>query len=135
MKREVERFLKAIGYPTDELPPGEGAVSLKVDGRAVLVCEAAGRLVLSCVVVSEPDEETVVRFAGYAAGRLLKEEAVLAWDQSLSALILWQDVPAASDEAVLRRFFEVFATSADWWFARALDDETVSRIPEMMIRP
>ena len=131
----IERLVRAIGYPAEELPAGGGAVSLKVDGREIRVREAAGRLVLSCVVVSEPDDETVVRFAGYAAGRMLKEEAVLAWEPSQSALILWQDVPAASDDGVLRRFFEVFATSADWWFARALNDEAVSRIPEMMIRP
>ena len=131
----VERLVKAIGYPTEELSSEGGAVSLKVDGREILAREAAGRLVLSCVVAAEPDEETVVRFAGYAAGRMLKEEAVLAWEPTSSALILWQDVSAAADDGVLRRFFEVFATSADWWFARAQNDETVSRIPEMMIRP
>lgn len=131
----IERFLKAIGYPTEVVPSEGGAFSLKVDGREIWACEQSGRLRLSCVLAREPDEETLVRFAGYAAGRMLKEDATLAWDPSSLSLILWQEVPAVANDEFLRRFFEVFATSADWWFARAATIETVSQIPEMMIRP
>lgn len=129
----VTRLARAIGYP-EELP-SEGSVVLKVDGADFLAREDGGRLVLSCVLAESPDAETVERLAGYAVGRMLKEEATLAWDPAGSALILWQAVSATASEALLRRFFEVFATSADWWFARARDGEMISAIPEMVIRP
>ena len=130
-----ERLLQAIGYPMGEIPPGGAVMPLKVDGRDFLVREDAGRLVLSCVLLAEPDEESLARCSGYAVGRMLKEEAVLAWDPASASLILWQGVSAGASDAVLRRFFEVFATSADWWFARTRDMEMGATIPEMVIRP
>ena len=130
----IQRLAQAIGYP-DEVPEGAAAFTFRVDGRDMAASESGGRLVLRCVLQAAPSDELVERFAGYAVGRMLKEEATLAWDPDADALILWQAVSAQVADGVLRRFFEVFATSADWWYARTRDDEAVSTIPEMVIRP
>ena len=134
MQTSIQRLAQAIGYP-DEVPEGVLSFTVRVDGRDMPAAESGGRLVLRCALQADPADDVVERFAGYAVGRMLKEEATLAWDPERSELILWQAVPAQASDAVLRRFFEVFATSADWWFARARDDEAVSSIPEMVIRP
>lgn len=131
----IERLVKVVGYPPDEIPAGATAASLVVDGRPFTAREDAGRLVLSCVLAEEPEDETLERLSGYALGRMLKEEATLAWDPAASRLLLWQAVSSAVSDSVLARFFEVFATSADWWFARVRDEASVARIPDMVIRP
>ena len=130
----IQRLAQAIGYP-DEVPEGAASVTFRVDGREMTAVESGGRLVLRVVLQAEPADDLVERLAGYAVGRMLKEEATLAWDPELDALILWQAVPAQAADGVLRRFFEVFATSADWWHARVREDGEVSSIPEMVIRP
>ena len=130
----IARLAHAIGYP-EEIPAGVAAHVLTVEGRPVEAREEGDRLVLVSTLAEEPDEALLVRFAGYAAGRLLKEEAVLAWDPRTSSLILWQGVPATSSDDVLRRFLEVFATSCEWWLARLREEESATQIPEMVIRP
>ena len=134
MGNVIARLAQAIGYP-EEIPAESRVCVFKVDGQDVEVVEEVGRLVFTRVLSTDPDEAALSRLAGYAAGRILKEEAVLAWDPSRSALILWQGVSASASDTVLRRVFEVFATSCDWWVARVRDDEAVSSIPPMMIRP
>lgn len=129
------RLLKAIGYPA-ELPPGASSLSLVVDGSEMTLSERDGYLVL-VKVLRRPDGEPVdvAALAGYAVGRLLKEEAVLAWDPTEETAILWQEVPVTAPDDVLRRFFEVFATSCDWWMARLDEAQVAERVPEMMILP
>ncbi len=134
MASGVERFLKVIDYP-GVIPAGALSFSLVVDGGEIVVREVNGRLVLMKVLASGEDELDLGRLAGYAAGRMLREEAVLAWDPDDNQLILWQDVSAQASDDILRRFFEVFATSVDWWMARVRDDRAYQHIPEMMIRP
>ena len=134
MSGSVARLARAIGYP-EEIPADAVSYALKVDGRSVVAHERDGLLTLTGTLAEDPDEATLVRFAGYAAGRILREEAVLAWDPQSSSLMLWQGVSAASSEAVLTRFFEVFATSCDWWFARLDEEKAASAVPEMVIRP
>ena len=131
----LARLLKAIDYP-DECPPDARAFTLTVDGGEMALSERNGRLTLQ-KVLRRPDGAAVdlAALAGYATGRLLKEDAVLAWDPTEMAPILWQDVPAEASETVLRRFFEVFATSCEWWMARLGEAQAAERIPEMMILP
>ena len=134
MNSAIQRLAQAIGYP-DEVPEGAASFTFRVDGRDMAASEAGGRLVLRCTLQEDPADDLVERLAGYAVGRMLKEEATLAWDPERNALILWQAVPAQTADGVLRRFFEVFATSADWWHARVRDDGETASIPEMVIRP
>lgn len=134
---QYDRFAAAIGYPTDELSPGGGALTLRVDGGEMEVREEDGRFVLSRRLGSF-DDAGMLRFAGYAAGRMLKEDAVLAWDPATAGLILWQDAPSTASDGQLRRVFEVFCASCDWWLERAGEEERAAsgeRVPEMMIRP
>lgn len=127
--------MKAIGYPA-EVPPGVRSFSLMVDGSEMRLSEQGGRLQLLKVLRgSEGASVDLAALAGYAAGRMLREEAVLAWDPSEESPILWQDVPASASNAVLQRFFEVFATSCDWWTARLGEAQDAERMPEMMILP
>ena len=53
--------------------------------------------------------------ARYAAGRMLREDATLAWD---NGAFLWQDVPAGANSAEMARDFERFMDSCDWWRER-----------------
>ena len=130
----ITRLAQAIGYP-EEIPAGARSFVFQVDGYAVEAVEEAGRLRLACRFPQVGEEGDLVRLAGYATGRFLKEEAVVAWDPEAEALMLWQDVPATTGEALLRRFFEVFMMSCDWWRARVEDAVVVSHMPEMVILP
>lgn len=130
----AERLAKAIGYP-EETSGSE--ITLLVDGGDVRVREEGGRIVLERVLCRpEDDSGALARFAGFAAGRLLKEEATLAWDPRSNALILWQDVAANASDGVLKRVFEVFCTSCDWWLARVGESGSAPKeFPSMMIMP
>ncbi len=129
----VSTLAKAIGYP-EEVSSDSGAFSFLVDGHAVEASVEKGRLLLTSDL-APASEADLVALADYAAGRVLREEAVLAYDPATDSVILWQDLPVSSDDALLRRFFEVFTASCDWWRARVKGAETASAIPEMMIRP
>ena len=68
--------------------------------------------------------------------RILKEEAVLAWDERASVCILWQDVQDNAEGAELTRFFESFMDSCDWWLARAVEmNAPPAPFPDIVIRP
>ena len=85
--------------------------------------------------LGSPEESALVRLAGFAAGRVLKEEATLAWEPREGELILWQGIPAAASDEALKRAFEVFTASCDWWRDRVREEDVGERVPEMMIRP
>lgn len=129
----IEALARVIGYP-DGVPSGAVAFTFMVDGVPVKATEESGRLVLVCAL-GRADETDLSLLAGYAAGRLIREDATLAYDPESESAILWQEVAATAGEAVLRRFFEVFMTSCDWWRARIQGTEHLSTIPEMVIRP
>ena len=138
-KASVDRLLAAIGYP--ERVPGGGAFSrILVDGMEVFVEESEGRVILSHVLSG--DESMLPTLAAYASGRMLKEDAALAYGEPVpgesSAAFLWQSAPAGSDSRALVRLFETFMNSCDWWRERvaALRGGEESSPPEtMMIRP
>jgi len=129
----LELFARAIGYP-DGVPSGAVSHSFHVDGGIVTASVDGDRLVLVRELAKAGEVDLSV-FAGYAAGRLLREEAVLAVDPADDALILWQGVRLPCGEAVLRGLFEVFMTSCDWWLARIEGAAVLSSVPEMVIRP
>lgn len=113
----VDRLPKVIGYPSDEVKSDGGSVTLIVDGHAVRASDWRGRLMLSLSLGNPPDED-LKRFASYATGRMLREEAALAWDPAAKELLIWQAVPATATDDQLRRVFEVFCASCDWWGER-----------------
>ena len=142
-KTSVGRLLAAIGYP-ERVSGGAFVFTLRVDGVEVVAEETAGRLVLSCALT---DDETLLPvLATYAAGRMLKENATLAYGaveglkSSGHQAFLWQDAPADTDAHGLMRLFETFMDSCDWWRARveALRENEMVKASEpetMMIRP
>ena len=141
MKTAVERLAEAIGYP-EAVPGGAVSFAFAVDGTEIAARESGGRLVLErCLwTTADGDDETAVRIpatlARYAAGRVLREEATLAWDPNREAAILWQDVPASAPAERLRRLFEVFTASCDWWAERVKEAQTPEPVfPEMVIVP
>ena len=134
MKETAIRSLAtAIGYP-EEVDTASESFVFSVDGGRVEASVERGRLVLVRELASSGDID-LAQFAGYAAGRVLREEAVLAYDPTDDRLILWQDMPADADAGLLRRFFEVFAASCDWWLARVDGASPAASVPEMTIRP
>ena len=131
-RNAADRLLAAIGYP-ERIPNTDELFTLRVDGREVLVEMSAGRIVLS-VALTE-DESMIPALAAYAAGRILREEATLAFGNG--NVFLWQDAPADADDRTLLRLFESFINSCDWWCARVEErgkGEAVE-ISEAVIRP
>ena len=134
-KTSVERLLAAIGYP-ERMSNGFAPFTLRVDGSEVVAEEMNGRVVLSCRLTD--DASLLPTLATYSAGRMLKEEAALSYDEGWA--ILWQGASASADSHELRMLFETFMNSCDWWRARidALhgNAEVAAGVTEtMMIRP
>ena len=152
MKTATERFLEAIGYP-ERAPDGALSFTLQVDGGEIVVLEDGGRLRLVCRLTD--DDSALPTLARFAAGRMLREDATLAFgtpdgaatavqssgagQSNGSTAFLWQDTGADADAHALRRLFETFADSCDWWRARTeeLRGNVTAATPEMemMIRP
>ncbi len=152
MKTATERFLEAIGYP-ERAPDGALSFTLQVDGGEIVVLEDGGRLRLVCRLTD--DDSALPTLARFAAGRMLREDAMLAFgtmDGAGSAApsqsnatpngptaFLWQDTGADADAHAMRRLFETFADSCDWWRTRTeeLRGNVAAAAPEMemMIRP
>ena len=148
MKSAIERLIEAIGYP-ERAPAGALSFTLQVDGADVLAEERSGRLRLTLSL--SDDENLFPKFAAYAAGRMLREEATLAVGERAAGsnsaaaqssagqtLFIWQDVPASAGGHALARLFETFMDSCDWWRARVEEQNgSVERTtPELfMIRP
>ncbi len=133
-KTAIGRLIDAIGYP-ERAPEGAASFTLRIDGMEILAEERDGRLILSRALTDS--DELVPTLAGYAAGRLLREEAVLAAEPNAHGAFLWQDAPATADPQSLVRLFETFLDSCDWWRSRVAGDApgTSEPVPEMMIRP
>ena len=131
-RNAADRLLAAIGYP-ERIPNTNEPFTLRVDGREVLVEMSAGRIVLS-VALTE-DESMIPALAAYAAGRMLREEATLAYGKG--NVFLWQDAPADADDRALVRLFESFSDSCDWWLARVEErgKGDAVEISESVIRP
>jgi hypothetical protein len=123
----------AVGYP-EKVPDGTDVFMFRVDGREVAAQIQGSRLVLKSYL-EIPFEELKV-FASYAAGRMLREEAVLAWDDRAERAFLWREIPEKADAAAMKAAFEEFADSCDWWVQRAAEiDAPKSVFPDIMIRP
>ena len=103
----LEHFLKSVGYP-DRVPEGSSSFTMRVDGMEIVAKEANGRIVLSYTLSG--DSAIAPTLCSYAAGRILREDAVLTCDKS--SAFLWQDAPASSSDREMVRLFETFDGSA-----------------------
>ena len=130
----IERLIDAVGYP-ERAPRGALSFTLQVDGADVLAEERGGRLRLSLKLAA--GEALLPKFAAFAAGRMLREEAALSVDGDRGPF-LWQDAPSSANAHALARLFETFMDSCDWWRARVEErsGEEERTQPELyMIRP
>ena len=136
----LERFLRSVGYP-DRASDGSQPFTMRVDGMEIVAEESDGRIVLSFALTGDP--AAVPRLASYAVGRMLREDAVLAYGATgpqaakKPQAFLWQDAPADAAEYALVRLFESFADACDWWRARLDERGNVNggEISEAVIRP
>ena len=134
-ERFPARLARAIGYP-DAVAADASRVALLVDGAEVVATDEGGRALLQATVAAAPSDETLASLAGFAAGRVLREEAVLAYEPKADVALLWQAAPSDADALALREFFRSFTASWDWWRARAAELESPQpSFPEVMIRP
>ena len=133
MANAVDRLCRAIGYP--ERPEGNASrATLLSDGNEILATETGGRLRLVSRLTA--DASRYPSLAAWAAGRMLRESAVLSCDAD--GAFLWQDEAADAGDRALARLFETFADSCDWWRDRIADAPSPAAAPEfsqMVIRP
>ena len=114
--RVIERLGEAIGYP-DRIPNGAVEFVFRVDGMEIVAESTKDRIILKHTLTE--DESMFARLAEYAAGRLLKEPAVLAAERPDSGgLFIWQDAASDTSAHDLLRLFETFCASCDWWRER-----------------
>ena len=129
----VGRLALAIGYP-QEVPADAVDFTFKVDGGEIRALDLEKRLVLLREISREEDE--LLRLASYSVGRILREDAILYWDERIGAVVLSQEIPVSATAHELKVFFETFADSCDWWLARtAAEPVDPASFPEMVIRP
>lgn len=129
----ISRLARAIGYP-ETVADDIDVFAFRVDGGAVIAEKTPYGLVLKKTL--EIPFENLNVFAAYAAGRMLREEAVLAWDDRAERALLWREIPGRADAQTMKEAFEEFADSCDWWIQRVAEiDAPKSVFPDIMIRP
>ena len=96
VERFPARLARAIGYP-DAIAADAARAALLVDGAEVVASEEGGRAILQATVAAEPSDDVLSSLAGFAAGRILREEAVLAYEPKADAAILWQAAAAGAE--------------------------------------
>jgi hypothetical protein len=129
----ISKLASAIGYP-DKVADGLVVYTFRVDGWEIIAEKIAFRIVLKRYLDVSYDD--LPMFASYAAGRLLREEAVLAWDDKMQKAVLWREIPPQTDSSEMRAAFEEFADSCEWWMQRVMEiDAPKSVFPDIMIRP
>lgn len=135
MSNAVHRLAEAIGYP-DTIPSDVAVFTLRVDGMEILAEERGNRLVLRYGVTDI--EDIFGRLAEFAAGRMLKEDAILSSEPSSGGLFLWQSADSRASAHDLLRLFETFTASCDWWRERVEsihEDEPKFGSDQMVMRP
>ena len=125
----------AVGYPDTEGDDSSGA-KLLVDGTEISVTPSPSGDKLRLSRQLEAAGSELEELASYVPGRILREEATLAVSDNGKAY-LWQEASTSLDERELRRFFEIFLDSCDWWRSRleALHNQSSTRFPDILIRP
>jgi hypothetical protein len=129
----ISKLASAINYP-EKVSEDSSVYAFRVDGWEIIAEKIGSRLVLKLYLDVAYDDLPL--FASYAAGRLLREEAVLAWDDNAQKAVLWREIPPQADSSEMRAAFEEFADSCEWWMQRVMEiDAPKSVFPDIMIRP
>ena len=129
----ISKLASAINYP-EKVSEDSSVYAFRVDGWEIFAEKIGSRLVLKLYLDVAYDDLPL--FASYAAGRLLREEAVLAWDDNAQKAVLWREIPPNADRPMMKDAFEGFADSCDWWVQRVMEiDAPKSVFPDIMIRP
>jgi hypothetical protein len=129
----ISKLAVAIGYP-EKVADNSSVYAFRVDGWEIIAEKQAGRLILKSYLDIGYDD--LPEFASYVAGRLLREEAVLAWDDKTQKAVLWREIPENSNPAVMKEAFEEFADSCEWWMQRLSDIRAPESVfPDILIRP
>ena len=130
--REIARLAAAIRYPV-RVPDGALSFTFSVDDDPIEARIVGGRLRLSWAF---PQDAPASVLAGFATGRMLREEAVVAWDPAGGRAILWQRAQSGADDRSLVGMLQDFVNSRDWWKARV--SELVApkaTLADLVIRP
>lgn len=128
----IHRLAQAIGYP-ETVPEGVHTYAFRVDGDVYTAEQLGAR----CVIRRrfQVEDATLLRLASFTAGRLLREDAVLAWDDHSQELELWQEIPMGRAPEMAAAF-GAFVNACEWWMARVAEEEIPRSVfPEMMIQP
>lgn len=129
----IGRLATAINYP-EEIPEGIVQYLFRVDGLGYAVEILGSRLVVKFRLDISGDE--IVTFATFAAGRMLREEAILAWDKRSQEAFLWQELPVHGSSAELAAAFGAFVDACEWWADRVEALRVPASVfPKMMIQP
>jgi hypothetical protein len=129
----TSKLASAINYP-EKVPQGLSVYAFRVDGWEIIAEKIGNRLVLKHYL--DIDYDDLPQFASYVAGRLLREEASLAWDENAQKALLWREIISSANLAEMKDAFEEFADSCEWWMQRTLDIHTPkSAFPDVLIRP
>ena len=129
----ISKLAVAIGYP-ERVADNSSVYAFRVDGWEIIAEKTAGRLILKFYLDIGYDD--LPEFASYVAGRLLREEAVLAWDDKAQNAVLWREIPENANSAAMKEAFEEFADSCEWWMQRLSDIRAPENVfPDILIRP
>jgi hypothetical protein len=129
----ISKLAVAIGYP-ERVADNSSVYAFRVDGWEIIAEKSVGRLILKCYLGIGYDD--LPEFASYVAGRLLREEAVLAWDDKAQNAVLWREIPENANSAAMKEAFEEFADSCEWWMQRLSDIRAPENVfPDILIRP
>ena len=129
----ISKLAAAINYP-EKVAEDLSVYAFRVDGWEIIAEKSGARIVLKRYLEVGCDD--LPQFASYVAGRLLREEASLAWDESVQKALLWREIPSNANLAEMKDAFEEFADSCEWWMQRASDINTPeSAFPDVLIRP
>lgn len=131
-KNAIERLATAIGYP-ERVPEEAVSFVFRVDDRPIRARMSGARMILQW---DFPEGASVEALAAYAAGRILREEAVIAWDPATERLILWQSAAKGADERTLAWAFQSFLNSCDWWAERVGElSAPKAKLADLIINP
>jgi hypothetical protein len=129
----ISKLASAINYP-EKLSQDLSVYAFRVDGWEVVAEKIGNRIALKHYLDIGVDD--LPQFASYVAGRLLREEASLAWDESAQKALLWREISTNANLSEIKAAFEEFADSCEWWMQRVLDiNAPKSVFPDVLIRP
>ena len=128
----VQRLSELIGYP-ERVPEGAVSFAFRVDDDPVETRMTGGALLMRWTF---PGNAPVERLAEFAAGRFLRETAVLAWDPVRERPFLWRLAAKGAGDRELVQTFREFLASRDWWKGCVAElTKPKATLRDLVIRP